>query len=331
MDAISYSLAAKQAQRIKKFVAEPDAASGLVTVPSVIASGDTVSIPAGRTLVHPNLQVDGTLAIDGTLFIPSGGTYTADEVDVTVVKQNGSVVAIDSAVVHKTGDETIAGVKTFSSSTILNGNVGIGTSSPVARLHNVSSASSGGAPATSGLTDANIGQRFQTGSVALDFGHYSNGEAWIQNRLFNSYSNNYTIHLNPNGGNVNIGGSLTVNGSPLSVLTGGQTGTAPLYGARAWVNFNGTGTVAIRASGNVSSITDNGVGNYTVNFTIAMPDDKYSCVGGVRVAGSTVDGVSANASVFELTSLSVSSVGVGAFNYNNIAVDRDNFTCSVFR
>jgi len=54
------------------------------------------------------------------------------------------------------------------------------------------------------------------------------------------------------------------------------SGTAPLYMARAWVNFNGTGTVAIRASGNVSSITDNGTGDYTVNFTTAMPDANYS-------------------------------------------------------
>lgn len=54
------------------------------------------------------------------------------------------------------------------------------------------------------------------------------------------------------------------------------SGTAPIYPCRAWVNFNGTGTVAIRASGNVSSITDNGVGDYTVNFTTAMPDANYS-------------------------------------------------------
>jgi len=57
------------------------------------------------------------------------------------------------------------------------------------------------------------------------------------------------------------------------------SGTAPLYMCRAWVNFNGTGTVAIRASGNVSSITDNGVGNYRVNFTTAMPDANYAPVG----------------------------------------------------
>ncbi len=50
------------------------------------------------------------------------------------------------------------------------------------------------------------------------------------------------------------------------------------YKCRAWVNFNGIGTVAIRASGNVSSITDNGVGEYTVNFTTALPDGDYCLV-----------------------------------------------------
>jgi hypothetical protein len=54
------------------------------------------------------------------------------------------------------------------------------------------------------------------------------------------------------------------------------SGSAPSYSARAWVNFNGTGTVAIRASGNVSSITDNGTGDFTINFTTAMPDVNYA-------------------------------------------------------
>ncbi len=56
----------------------------------------------------------------------------------------------------------------------------------------------------------------------------------------------------------------------------------PGYMCRAWVNFNGTGTVAIRGSGNVSSITDNGTGTYIVNFTIPMPDTNYSCAGSAR-------------------------------------------------
>ena len=54
------------------------------------------------------------------------------------------------------------------------------------------------------------------------------------------------------------------------------SGSAPIYACRAWVNFNGIGTVAIRASGNVSSITDNGTGDYTANFTTAMEDVNYS-------------------------------------------------------
>ena len=61
-------------------------------------------------------------------------------------------------------------------------------------------------------------------------------------------------------------------------MSGTQSGSAPIYGARAWVNFNGTGTVAINASGNVTSITDNGVGDYTVNFTTAMPDANYTAI-----------------------------------------------------
>jgi hypothetical protein len=70
----------------------------------------------------------------------------------------------------------------------------------------------------------------------------------------------------------------------------GYGSAATAYGCRAWVNFNGTGTVAIRASGNVSSITDNGTGDYTVNFTTAMADANYS------VAGSSYYGVDSNPS-----------------------------------
>ena len=62
----------------------------------------------------------------------------------------------------------------------------------------------------------------------------------------------------------------------------GSAGVA--YGCRAWVYFDGTGTVAIRASGNVSSITDNGTGNYTVNFTTALPDANYAITGSANIS-----------------------------------------------
>jgi hypothetical protein len=69
------------------------------------------------------------------------------------------------------------------------------------------------------------------------------------------------------------------------------SGTAPIYPCRAWVNFNGTGTVAIRASGNVTSITDNGTGDYTLNFTTAMADANYAASGGCGDDGATNDRV----------------------------------------
>jgi hypothetical protein len=85
--------------------------------------------------------------------------------------------------------------------------------------------------------------------------------------------------------NTNTNRTLTLPDSTDTLQTIGgvltqfnASGSAPVYAARAWVNFNGTGTVAIRASGNVSSITDNGTGDYTVNFATAMPDTSYAAV-----------------------------------------------------
>jgi hypothetical protein len=80
----------------------------------------------------------------------------------------------------------------------------------------------------------------------------------------------------------------TINSAQVSTISG----SAPLFLCRAWVNFNGTGTIAIRASGNVSSLTDNGTGDYTINFTTAMPDTDYTNsgnIGGSSASGSFVN------------------------------------------
>lgn len=67
--------------------------------------------------------------------------------------------------------------------------------------------------------------------------------------------------------------------TPLRMREGfNAAGNAPVYACRAWVNFNGTGTIAIRGSGNVTSITDGGVGTYTVNFTTSIQDANYAAV-----------------------------------------------------
>ena len=72
--------------------------------------------------------------------------------------------------------------------------------------------------------------------------------------------------------------AVTIDSSQNLQFNSGYGSVATAYACRAWVNFNGTGTVAIRGSGNVSSITDNGSGDYTINFTTDMPDVNYSIV-----------------------------------------------------
>jgi len=88
----------------------------------------------------------------------------------------------------------------------------------------------------------------------------------------------------PAGVTANLTGDVTGAANKLSTASG----SAPSYSARAWVNFNGTGTVAILASGNVSSITDRAVGQYTVNFATAMPDANYASLGTHNAVGGDV-------------------------------------------
>ena len=74
------------------------------------------------------------------------------------------------------------------------------------------------------------------------------------------------------------GTAILEDGSNNLQMNSGFGSSATAYGVRAWVNFDGTGTVAIRDSGNVSSITDHNTGEYSANFTTAMPDANYSFV-----------------------------------------------------
>lgn len=106
---------------------------------------------------------------------------------------------------------------------------------------------------------------------------------------------------------------------------GTQVGTL----CRAWVNFNGTGTVAIRASFNVSSITDNGVGNYTINFINAMPDANYACVWTVATMATT-EGFAVIPKI--TTNLTTSTtIGTGIPSNTTNPADSSQITVSIFR
>lgn len=102
------------------------------------------------------------------------------------------------------------------------------------------------------------------------------------------------------------------------------SGSAPIYACRAWVNFYGIGTPSIRASGNVSSITDYGTGDYGVNFTTAMPDANYCAV-----ASSQRDASTSQVGTF-VTNTSSSSVRIAELAGSTF-YDSLNMAVAVFR
>lgn len=124
------------------------------------------------------------------------------------------------------------------------------------------------------------------------------------------------------------GNMLYADSSGNAQINSGYGSLATGYVARAWVNFNGTGTVAIRASGNVSSITDNGTGDYTVNFTTAMPDVNYSHSGsGGKLITSSISDidvsrVNSSASNMRIETVRGSSNGLTDFEYIGISIFR---------
>jgi len=112
---------------------------------------------------------------------------------------------------------------------------------------------------------------------------------------------------------------------------GNSLTTAQIYNgaAKAWVNFNGTGTVAINAQFNVSSITDNGVGDYTVNFSTALTDANYSPKATASQAGTgnngfacTILDTSAPSTTATRFRTQQDNVGVTDPVYTNVAVFR---------
>ena len=136
------------------------------------------------------------------------------------------------------------------------------------------------------------------------------------------------------GTTANFSGNVTLGSSVLAT----PSGSAPSYTCRAWVNFNGTGTVAIRASGNVSSITDNGTGDYTVNFTTAMPDANYCAVvptsPGISdslAAGAWYGGVKTVSGVPQTKTTSALRIAMAIYNGPGLAYDTNETNVAIFR
>ena len=137
---------------------------------------------------------------------------------------------------------------------------------------------------------------------------------------------------------TSAGTLIAANSSGVLQMNSGYGSNANAYGCRAWVNFNGTGTVAIRASYNVSSITDNGTGRYTVNFSTALADVNYSTV----VTSSTGNsgqtwllsdaGPNLNSGAYSSTYTTTSSIRIlGGNSSNSVAYDAAMICVAIFR
>jgi hypothetical protein len=135
--------------------------------------------------------------------------------------------------------------------------------------------------------------------------------------------------------------TTTINASPTNgiVQTADGSGVMKLQSngvttnALAWVNFNGTGTVAIRSSYNVSSITDNGTGDYTVNFATALSDANYSAVGSASPAYGSANTIGTqlftDGSVNEVAP-TTSAIRIKTANTSGTAIDVKYACVSIF-
>lgn len=137
------------------------------------------------------------------------------------------------------------------------------------------------------------------------------GDAWVITAVTTS---TFYVELRPKTGAPALGSfstsaeniAGTIEGKPVDPLgireAFNASGTAPVYACRAWVNFNGTGSISIRGSGNVTSLTDVGTGYYRVNFLVGMQDANYAA--NITCAGNNPNGstlYSANAGQPQIT------------------------------
>ena len=234
-----------------------------VFISGVYQQKNTYSV-SGTTLTFSTAPPSGTSNIEVAyatplaIGTPSDGTVTNSK----IVDGAVTYAKIQNIVAGKVLGRDTSGsgvVQELPIAVDTSGNVGIGTTTP---SHKV----------TIGYSNSDSSNKIAIGGVSAYQGllDYNNG-----NEVFTiENTTDYSI----GGINFKVNGSdrgfFDTNGN--FKFNSGYGSAATAYGCRAWVNFNGTGTPAIRSSGNVSSITDVSVGEFNVNFTNSMPDANYS-------------------------------------------------------
>jgi len=239
-------------------------------------SDNTFSILAntGAVLFSANLANGITTGIaDGSITNEKlAGSITGDKIGLTAINANnivnGTITGNKIALGTITGDDIATGQITANlfSSTIYASNSDIFGVSANANTFGNNIIIVAGNTSTISVGDIVSGSNLAPNTVVTGFNSPPSGRS------------NITISNAASGSNTNTAISFY---SSTKVISPGIAGPGL---CKAWVNFNGAGSVQIRAAYNVSSITDNGTGSYTVNFTNAMPDVNYSVAGGAAAS-----------------------------------------------
>lgn len=253
--------------------------------------------PAGTNNIEVQVTVTIALGETDASLVTYGVTTVAAQLD-----------AITANFVQVTGNQTIGGVKTFSSPPVVPND-----SFSFAQLQNIPTGTIlGRASADTGDVEALTGA--QATALLSAASETVSGLVELADAAEAQAGTDGTKALSP----LRLRAALNASGS------------APIYACRAWVRFDGTGTVAINASGNVSSITDNGAGDYTINFTTAMQDANYAAIGTCNwdsVGGSAVD---QNVKADDHTTTSVRIRTTGKVNSTYFA-DNSEVSVAIFR
>jgi hypothetical protein len=288
--------------------------------PRFLTFEGAVTLTHSSTLVLPGNANITTAAGDSLIVIPGATLGTADKWVVMAYQKNA--VPIDASTKLNTNNPSYTGTLTGGTGVVnlgsgqfykdTSGNVGIGTSSPSFATF---SSSSSGLEIKSANTYGVLRLGGDTGEFYVGSGLSSAAWVWNQSDSPLIFGTNDTERAR-----IDSSGNFQMNSGYGSVATA--------YGCRAWVNFNGTGTVAIRASGNVSSLTDLGTGSYQVNFTTAMPDANYSVATSAMGQSSATQFVS---NTYRTDSFATTNVKVFVTDLNGPALDSSIVTAAVFR
>lgn len=300
------------------------------------------------TIAAPNSNTDRTLNLpdqsgtiistdsSGAVILPRvDSSNEGGQINFNRASDNTAVWSIDSF--GSTSTPTLRFINGATVAAAIDGsnNVGIGTSTPstygtgLSIYRNTTDGTSSALNlVNAGATGSYAGVYITAGSVTFQqFGDAAGNAIGTAGVMLRTTSNHPLLF----GTNSTERARITAAGQLQTMVTGGSS-VMDAYGCRAWVNFNGTGTVAIRGSGNVSSITDNGTGDYTVNFTTAMPDANYAVSTGLRNNPAVGSGANAGLVISTSTAQTTSAVRVtsGPPSAGTLA-DYDTLCVSIFR